>query len=231
VSIDTEKPNDASDDAPDPIEELLLTAYPNPDREGCPGPEAIDALGNRRIGREDPTWTHVWHCSPCFREFKAIRDARWRGEAIQRTKRKRVRLAAGVITAALVLGFITLLFRSKFSSQPQVAAITLDLFNVGIYRGSDENHQVDLPALPRKVDDIHLVLPRYSGTGKYAIAVLRSRADASALAAATALAVGSDVRAEISMRLDLSSVRPGNYVLATRREQDASVYYYPLRIQ
>lgn len=29
----------------DPIEELLLRAYPNPERKGCPGSEILQALG------------------------------------------------------------------------------------------------------------------------------------------------------------------------------------------
>ncbi|HKD06451.1 MAG TPA: hypothetical protein VKB79_11165 [Bryobacteraceae bacterium] len=55
------------------IHKLVLTAYPNPDRNGCPGPTAIEGYARRVAGWEkldgDPTETHVQRCSPCYREF------------------------------------------------------------------------------------------------------------------------------------------------------------------
>jgi hypothetical protein len=63
-------------DDDNPIEEILLTGFPNPERVGCPPPETIQALGERRIGRHDAAWNHIWHCSSYFKDFKAIRDKR-----------------------------------------------------------------------------------------------------------------------------------------------------------
>jgi hypothetical protein len=57
---------------PDPIEELLLTAYPNPERVGCPDRKTLEALGNLARDESDPAWSHIWHCSPCFAEFKSF---------------------------------------------------------------------------------------------------------------------------------------------------------------
>lgn len=54
----------------DPIEELLLLAYPNPKRKGYPDHSVLEDLGNLRVADDHPAWEHVWHCSPCFAEFK-----------------------------------------------------------------------------------------------------------------------------------------------------------------
>ena len=93
-----------------PIEEILLTAFPNPERVGCPPPETIQALGERKIGRDDPAWDHVWHCSPCFKDFKTIRDKRLAAIALdeQRAKRKRQTsiLTAATLAAACLIGIV-----------------------------------------------------------------------------------------------------------------------------
>lgn len=61
--------------ANDPIDELRRTAYPNPERIGCPAPDVFEALKQRKIGFGDPVWKHIEHCSPCYSEFAGIRDA------------------------------------------------------------------------------------------------------------------------------------------------------------
>ena len=88
-----------------PIEEILLTGFPNPERKGCPPAEVIEALGNQKLGRDDPAWGHIWSCSPCFGDFKVIRDARVeRAERAYRKERTRRRfLVAAAATVLLVI--------------------------------------------------------------------------------------------------------------------------------
>ena len=59
-----------------PIEAILLTAFPNPERIGCPGPEQIHKMAEQEVPPDDPSWSHLWNCSPCFKDFKALRDLR-----------------------------------------------------------------------------------------------------------------------------------------------------------
>lgn len=52
----------------------ITRGYPNPDRKGCPGHEAIAALASRSAKfddsiEDDPQWQHVTHCSPCYSEY------------------------------------------------------------------------------------------------------------------------------------------------------------------
>lgn len=109
----------------DPIEELLLRAYPNPERKGCPGPDTVRALANKTIPHDDPLWQHIWKCSPCFAEFKELRDTRRLNERAVRRKRTLYwARAAGIILlcvgAALALFFLN---RPKVPQQPPVANV------------------------------------------------------------------------------------------------------------
>src|SRR5438552_19168078 len=75
------------------------TAYPNPDRVGCPGRERLEAIAHRKCSPADHMHDidHIATCSPCFVEYQAIRTA-W--------KRKRAALAAtGVAAAVMVAAF------------------------------------------------------------------------------------------------------------------------------
>jgi hypothetical protein len=216
----------------DPIEELLLTAYPNPERKGCPDRKVLEALGNLKINQADPAWNHVWHCSPCFTEFKAIRDLRWEHEAVQSGHPKRQILAAALLVAAVLVGAALILWQSRpVALHTELALVTLDLYAIGTYRGGNENHSVNLPALPRRLDQVHVILPQFSEPGHYSVAILRSRSSESAVALGSGIALGSEKRAELTVRLDLTRAAPGKYWLGTRRDEDQSVYYYPLRIR
>ena len=60
------------------IQSAILTAYPNPNREGCPGSSALLELARRaaELGtlEGDEGWEHVTHCSPCYKEYLKARD-------------------------------------------------------------------------------------------------------------------------------------------------------------
>ena len=60
--------------ARDPIDKIRRTAFPNPERLGCPEPGIFDLLRRREIGFDDPVWEHIDHCSPCYGQFAWIRE-------------------------------------------------------------------------------------------------------------------------------------------------------------
>ena len=88
--------------ANDPIDELRRTAYPNPERIGCPTPEVFEALKQRKIGFDDPVWKHIEHCSPCYSEFAEIRDALFGNE--RRSDFRTVLRASSALIVLLALG-------------------------------------------------------------------------------------------------------------------------------
>jgi hypothetical protein len=97
------------DDDDNPIEELLLSGFPNPERRGCPPPAIIEALGEGRIGREHEAWGHIWNCSPCFGDFKRIRNARWARENQEEQKKRGSAVRKWFGFASLVACFAVLL--------------------------------------------------------------------------------------------------------------------------
>ena len=60
------------------LQDSVLKCYPNPNREGCRGQEAIMELAKRAADLaaldSDEYWEHVTHCSPCYKEYLEARD-------------------------------------------------------------------------------------------------------------------------------------------------------------
>ena len=216
---------------PDPIEELLLTAYPNAERKGCPGRHILESLANQQRDESDPNWYHIWHCSPCFAEFKALRDARWERDRAEARRRKSVwwigATAALVISVFLAGWFINV---HRRAAAVQIAEVTLDLSDLDATRGADHEQAIHLAALPRHIDNVRLILPRFSEAGRYTVAVLRSKESRDALALASATTVPHGQLQELHVRLDLSHAPLGNFLLGTRLDDGELVYYYPLTL-
>lgn len=214
-----------------PIEYILLNGFPNPERKGCPPHEVIEALGNRKRDRDDPAWHHIWGCSPCYAEFKEIRDARLAriegAERRQRTRRQFIAAAIGSAAAAAGGYFLV----SEIGPKPPrgFAVVSIDLTNAGALRGAEQNGDAPVARLPRNLDEIHLTLPRFSPVGRYAVAILQSKSENAAVALGSAIATGTEQHATLSVTLDLSQARPGKYYLGTRllergREGNSSYY-------
>lgn len=217
-----------------PIEAILLTAFPNPDRIGCPGAEVIEGLGNQRLGRDDPAWSHIWNCSPCFRDFKVIRDARvTRVEHELSRKRTRRNILTGA--SAVAISYVAAYFAaSQLRSGPRhgFEVVSIDLTNAGATRGSTTTESV-VARLPRHLDELHLTLDRLSSPGRYVVAVLESQSQGTAVALGSAMTQRQEGRPTLVIGLDLSEVRPGKYFLGIRREnngQEEIANYYPVVI-
>jgi hypothetical protein len=216
----------------DPIEQLLLTAYPNPERKGCPGRSVLESLANQERDQSDPNWYHIWHCSPCFAEFKELRDARWERERLQEQRRRRatwVAVAAVVCLAALLAFWKT---RSSRAPAPiQTAQILVNLYDYEAQREAGQQMKIHLPPVPRAIDDLRIILPRFSEAGTYTVSVFPMTESAPALVSARCHTDGSGDKLELRVRLDLQGQSSGDYKLGTRLEGEGLVYYYPLTIQ
>lgn len=218
-----------------PIEEILLTGFPNPERIGCPPSETIEALGQKAVPKGDPAWDHIWHCSPCYKEFKVIRDKRLAViEEKQQKARNRRRLsvlAAAALATACLIGF--LFFSTGLRNFRKSTVVPVDLSDAGTYRGGTADDSHPLATLPRKLDELHITLPKLSPPGRYVFAILKSRSESAAIALGSATATGKDARVTLVVTLDLSAATPGRYYLATRLEeqgQEQAAYYYPVLI-
>ena len=219
-----------------PIEEILLHAFPNPERVGCPPPETIQALGERRIGRDDPAWDHIWHCSPCFADFKKIRDARL--AEIEGAERKARQKRTVSIWAAVVVGCACLFAVILFTANRLrgTTMVPIDLSNAGTVRGLNDNigDSKVLATLPTRVDELHVTLPLFSPQGRYVLAILKSPSESAAIALESATTTGTGAKLTLVVTLDLRAAKPGRYYLGTRREEQGvqeAAYYYPVLIR
>src|SRR2546428_12586929 len=59
----------------DEFDEVLRVANPNPDRAGCPPRDVLIAVSRRERPIGDPAYEHLLKCSPCYSEFRSMRQA------------------------------------------------------------------------------------------------------------------------------------------------------------
>lgn len=222
---------------PDPIEELLLRAYPNPERKGCPGSETIQALANKDLPHSHPAWEHVWKCSPCFAEFRELRDAR---RARERSARRRRAAYVGVIAAILLVcigAALTILFsRGRATPRPPevvkapppvaVPANPAAVLNLGISptRSGDEKRPpgsgLQIQRLPHHRVDLTVYLPRGSDEGDYQLEMLDSQDDV--VISANGKAVIDRGLTRFTTAIDLAKIPPGTYQVKSRRVPDGT---------
>src|SRR5690348_4452539 len=78
-------------DVLDEVREAYLTAYPHPDRLGCPSAQLIKDLAAERFrpAPHSDILQHLTRCSDCYKEFRSERASR-----SQHMKSGAIRLAA-----------------------------------------------------------------------------------------------------------------------------------------
>jgi hypothetical protein len=120
--------------------------------------------------------------------------------------------------------------RAESASSNVAVSKTVDLWNAGIYRGQQPaaRKSVVLPA--RKVR-LTIILPEFSQSGRYLVAVTRDQAGADILSEAMANSIPKGKQQTVSVVLDLRATKAGNYFLSTTYEKGQTAYYYPLRIR
>jgi hypothetical protein len=223
----------------DPIEDLMLRAYPNQERVGCPGAETIQALGAKALPHGHPAWEHIWKCSPCFAEFQKLRDAR-----LSREKAGKLRLTilGGSLAAVLLvcIGFATNYFALKGHAisavQPQKNPATAkDVYVAAVFNFeatsnersvSDDSRASDSPSiskvqkLPRRAVELTVYLARGSEDGEYQLELLDSR-DRVKISTKGQAAIDKGLT-RFTTVVNLLNVVPGEYTVRSRRLPDGT---------
>jgi hypothetical protein len=207
---------------------LLGGGYPNPERVGCPGSEVLKGLAERTIDlAKAKDWVlHLGCCSPCFAEYTEFRK--------QAQRRKAFELAfASVALVALIVGGVWLWRAHRFpgiGGKPTVAAVmqvTLDLRNWMVFRGEQPPSAHSGPVhLPRGRLDLTVLLPVGSEAGNYKLQIATELGKPLVNATGTAV-IRKDGVTALKVKLDLSSLKPGDYVLGIG-QVEVEPHAYPL---
>jgi hypothetical protein len=196
----------------------------------CPDEPFLKGLArkSKQIALSDPRVHHAANCPTCMRRLLALRPA-------YEARRRRLVLTAAVACCCLIFAAFVVLARRGAETPRQIANMapiqqTVDLWNAGTLRNGQPSplQSVTLPAALVKVT---IILPHFSESGQYDVAVTRDQAGHDLLAHGSATATGNGDREEVSVNLDLRNSRQGSYFLSTTHEQNQASYYYPLQIR
>ncbi len=208
------------------LQEAVLRNYPNPDRLGCPGSKVLKEVAKQRLPFEDSHWDHIYHCSPCYREFLDFRREFRRKPAINKWLSW-----SSAAAAALIVSFALVRWMPRHSGKPPAprdqASIlkkgpmaVLNLENTSPNRGGGAKSKPELQHLPRASLTLSIYLPLGSEPGQYEIE-LRKENDLSPLAKYSGTAHIENGLTVVTIELDLSKFPPGTYVLAFRHDREA----------
>jgi hypothetical protein len=217
---------------------LQEEGFPNPERSGCPGKEILRELSRHSLEHEDAAfWAdHMASCSPCFGEYEIFRR--------HALKRKRLQLAAlsvGLLVAITCISHWTALpahlsrltndfLGSSIFHNTRYRDVRVDLRNRLLLRGEEEttNRQSSPAELPHARVRLTLYLPVASPEGAYEVKLTRSASES--LLKTAGVAHIENYITVLRVRLDLSTLPRGFYLLGVRRRQ-ADWEYYRVMIQ
>lgn len=196
----------------------------------CPDEEFLRGLAKRSqaISLSDARIDHAANCPTCMSRIVALRNE----------NRERNRKLAYVLAAATCLILVAATFgwfhlrhnHEKTVALAQSVSKTVDLWNAGTDRG-EEPRQLQSVELPAAVVRLTVILPRFSPSGQYLIAVTRKEDGTGVVAEGLASTVADGQQEKVSVALNLRKVTAGAYFLSTTHEQDQAAYYYPLQIK
>jgi hypothetical protein len=194
---------------------LLEGGYPNPDRGGCPGVEALKALARRRadLRQSDQAVLHIGVCSPCFMEYTAFQKRAARRKAVEL-----VLASAALLILAVVGGWAwkTHRFRgigANVATNMPYQKVTVDLRNRLILRGDQAPSANSGPILlPRGRLELTVLLAKGSRPGDYEVRVCTELGRP--IMSVTGTAAMEDGNAALNVKLDLSRLAPDTYLLA-----------------
>lgn len=206
--------------------ELFLNQFPNPERKGCADSETIKAMafGKLRGEKVSSWWSHFATCSPCTREFAAFQQQ----ARASRNTRTVVGIAASVLLTLGIVAWLAMQGRIVGPEPlPPYESSTLDLRNMSLVRGGSTSSGGPIE-LPRRRLALSIFLP--TGTEPADFEVQLSQQPENPILSASGLATLRDQITVLEVRLDLTAMTPGSYLLAIR-EKDWDWNYYRLIVR
>jgi hypothetical protein len=208
----------------DPIQDFFSTEHPNPARDGCPAADVLRAIARNRLPASDPARLHLAGCSPCFSEFREMKEA-----VRLETQRRRKTMVIGAIAASLLIAFSVVVYNylSRPGSQtpkfvahnenpPALESATLDFSDDLPRRATTETPRI-VQTLRTSVRIVILTLPVGSQPGDYDVEIRQESARGAVIKVLRGVAA-QDSDAHIKLRFDLGvpSLVAGSYILTWR---------------
>ena len=213
---------------------FFSTAFPNPERVGCPGEETLKAIAFRRLDRQRAKeWDdHLSHCSPCFNEYMAFRT-----EALRTSRFRKVAAVAAVVVLAVAAWLVIRATRSGAprpnqletgNTNPIYQTNLLDLRQSSALRGAEPSVTGVPLTLPRARLALSIYLPTGSEPGDYDVQITEE--PGKPLLTVHGVARLENHIAVMTLRLDLERLRPGLYLLGIR-QVGTSWSFYPVLVK
>jgi len=202
--------------------DYVRAGFPNPERLGCPGSEALKSIAGRHLKfpEAEDIVDHIATCSPCFLEYNAMR------------RRSRRRLVGGTALCCLVGLLLTgLIWRVATPMRPRTETIAqqpptalkavLDFRNRTVKRSEREqtSNEPVAPHLRRALLNLSIKLPIGVEDGLYSVQFRNQFGQSVVNAEGTATWDGS--AETLVTAVDLRNLAPGEYILAVRRGNSA----------
>ena len=202
--------------------DYVRSGFPNPERLGCPGSEALKSIAARHLEfpEAEDIVDHIATCTPCFIEYNAIR------------RRSRRRLVGGTALCCFVgLLLIGLILRLATPTRPQNETVAhqpptaikavLDFRNRTVVRsdGKRSPNEPVAPHLRRALLNLSISLPIGVEDGLYSVQFRNQFGQAVVNAEGTAAWNGS--AETLATTVDLNNLPSGEYILAVRHGNSA----------
>jgi len=215
------------------VGEAVSANCPNPERIGCPGPAAVEAVVGRRLEfpRFDDAVDHIATCAPCFAEYNRKRQ------------RSRILRAGAVMLGCaglLVLGLVWKhgpakhpypkepVAKEASASAPALTA-TLDYRNWTTERSEQSRPRTtEPPHLTRGRFDLTIMLPIGTEDGSFTVQFRTNNNES--VAEVTGTATWNGTAEALKIRADLRNVPAGSYTVAIQ-SPNSSVRLYPLVLE
>src|SRR3954452_10320792 len=84
------------------LQQVALKAYPNPEREGCPGSAVLHEVASVPAPFEHPAYEHIKRCSPCLQEMLDLRRAKFRARQAILARKRKIWGITGVLAACVI---------------------------------------------------------------------------------------------------------------------------------
>jgi hypothetical protein len=205
------------------VRRAIQTAYPNPDHVGCPTPQALADMARRKLPVTSEEQNHIFHCSPCFATYLAIRS---------QIRRSRIVRLSTIWTCSTVLlvGLTFYAYDQRSLSPPPQFATAFNLQERPVFRGTQPAVIHPSPfVMPRGMVHLSLTLPLGSQAGMYQVQICRDKNTKALLTTSGAAAVRPDGSTVLKIDVNSASLHEGQYALGVRQD-DGEWSYSPLLV-